>query len=154
MTLSPGCLSCLFFHHLLVFQSWVTLTSSTLSKKHISGPCIATHSGAWTLPFVWHTLLLLNSNPLLHCSSQLGFSSSVFFYSLQPSTLSKVTSDALVAPAFFFFLRGHYKFTEIKITIWMMYCANPFKSLQKHRKKSIRIAMATTNTFICKNEIK
>lgn len=61
---------------------------------------IATHLGAWTLPFVWHTLLLLNSNPLLHCPSQRGFSSSVLFCSSQPSTQSKATSDALVTQCF------------------------------------------------------
>lgn len=115
-------------HHLLVFQSWVTLTRSILSKKHSSGSGITTHSGAWTLAFVWYTLFLFIALPNLAFLPQF---SSVLRWAFP---LSKVASDALLH-SFFFFWEATTNFTEIKITIWMMYCANPFKSLQKQQKE-------------------
>lgn len=151
VTFHLASLSCLSLHNFLVFQSWVILTSSILSKStSLTLALPLTHVPELFLLYGTYFYFWTLTHSFIALPSLVFFL--VFFCSSQPSTVSKVTSDALVTQLFFF--RGHYKLTEIKITIWRMYCANLFKSLQNSRKKSIRIAMATTNNFICKNEIK
>lgn len=127
-------------HHLLVFQSWVTLTRSILSKSTVLALTFITR--------VPQRLLLCGTRfPLLHCPfpTWLFFLSFFCFFAAFPLSKSSIWCSCYTA----FFFWEVAKFTEIKITIWMMYCANLFKSLQKQRKKSIKI-VATTNNFICK----
>lgn len=112
---------------------------SSRAESHWQGQfSLKSTSLALTLPLspVPELLLLCGthfSSPSLPFPTWLFVLSFLLFFTAFP--LSKVASEALVTQLFFFFLRGHYKFTEIKITIWMMYCANLFKSLQKQQKE-------------------